>query len=1077
MTNIGKLKVGRASAGSGKTFTLTIEYVSLLIDNPDNYKHILAVTFTNKATNEMKTRIVDTLHGIATNNPDADKYLNVLKDRFKGSKTEEEIRQTCQSALSHILHDYSHFRIETIDSFFQSIIRDLARELNLTANLRIDLNQEEALADAVHKMIEWMNKDDSVYKAVLAYVQDNLNREDKNWKIESEVADFSRNIFNEQYLQHEKAINEKTSEKGFYAKYKHDLQQELERIHTERLQNAESFLQYCENYALDSSSFIKGKSGVYTFFPKIADGQNPKIPAALEADPDADWMKDENLNSIHKPVFQHMFKHELELRREDNTINAIMRHLNQMSLLGMVDATLRKINNETNRFILADTAYKLNEIINGNDIPFIYEKAASSFKFIMIDEFQDTSELQWKNFIPLIKECIDRGCMCLIVGDVKQSIYRWRNSDWSILNNIGKNVVFKDVIDEESLQKALDTNRRSDEHIVDFNNKFFAKACKDVASYFHNQFPDSTEAEEIETAYNEVEQKLDGRHAGCGYVEVVDLKQDDKKEAEETEAEETKNADKDAMLDEVERIVHNLIYNQHVQANDITILTRTNDNLKSISKHLKDVMPEVSVVSNEAYQLDSSDALSIMILAMKVIANYTEGEYESGKMPFHLFLYMLLAMKYQTLVCGTPVTETNAEQVLQATEAEWTNLLPEGFVSRMEELQVLPLYELCVELHRLFRLDTLKGQAPYLFCFMDEVAAFVEDKGADLHGLIDYWEETLHKKTIPASSINGIQLMSIHKSKGLEFHTVIIPYCNWEMVGKTSVIWCEYDDSKHLPVIPVKFKKDLHETAFYQKYEQEQMKNYVDNLNLLYVAFTRAVHNLFIITDKKVSKKKDKKNGEETSSYTTYEVIKSATEGLTLPIGSIVPHCDSKEQGNSIEIDYKDSEMKVAFRQSNRSKEFVADHEEGEMSYISKGLVVHKIFESVHDVNDIPKVMNQLRQEGVLKDKAFADEMERIVDQLMSNPQARNWFDPSWKVMNECSIITLKDGIALTKRPDRVIYNDNETIIIDYKTGQKSEEHQWQVRKYIRLLREMGMHNVHGYIWYLKDNEIEEVKS
>ena len=1068
MTNIGKLKVGRASAGSGKTFTLTIEYISLLIDNPENYKHILAVTFTNKATNEMKSRIVDTLHGIATNNSDADKYLNVLTERFKGTKTEEDIRKTCQKALSYILHDYSHFRIETIDSFFQSIIRDLARELNLTANLRIDLNQDEALVDAVHKMIEWMNKDDSVYKAVLAYVQDNLNKEDKNWKIEKEVANFSRNIFNEQYLQHEKAINEKTSEKGFYAKYKHELQQEISRIQTERIQNANSFQQYCENYAFDSSYFIKGKNGVYVFFPQIANGNLSKtIPSVLQADPDADWMKDEELNRIHKPIFKQLFDLEMKLRREENTINAIMRHLNQMSLLGMVDTTLRKINNETNRFILADTAYKLNEIINGNDIPFIYEKAASSFKFIMIDEFQDTSELQWKNFIPLIKECIDRGCMCLIVGDVKQSIYRWRNSDWGILNNIGKNVVFKDVIDEESLQKALDTNRRSDEHIVDFNNKFFTKACKDVAGYFRSQFPNSTDAQEIETAYNEVEQKLDERHAGCGYVEVVNLNQEETRETEDTE-----NTDRDAMLDEVERIVHDLIYNQHVQANDITILTRTNDNLKAISNHLKNMMPEISVVSNEAYQLDSSDALAIMILAMKVIANFTDGEYEKGKKPFHLFLYMTLAMKYQTLVCGNHVTSTDAEQVLQATEAEWANLLPEGFVSRMEELQVLPLYELCVELHRLFRLDTLKGQSPYLFSFMDEVAAFVEDKGADLHGLIVYWEETLHKKTIPASSINGIQLMSIHKSKGLEFHTVIIPYCNWDMGGKTSVIWCEHNDSEHLPVIPVQFSKALHESEFSRQYEQEQMKNYVDNLNLLYVAFTRAVHNLFIITDKKISKKTAKKNDAETSKYTTYDVIRNATEGLTLPMGNIVPHSDNKEHGNSIEIDYRDSEMKVAFRQSNRSKEFVADHEEGEMSYISKGLVVHKIFESVHDMNDIPKVMNQLRQEGVLKDKTFANEMERIVNQLMSNPQARNWFDPSWKVLNESSIITVKDGIALSKRPDRVIYNDNETIVIDYKTGQKSDEHQWQVRKYIRLLKEMGMHNVHGYIWYLKDNEI-----
>lgn len=1062
MTNIGKLKVGRASAGSGKTFTLTIEYISLLLDLPENYKHILAVTFTNKATNEMKSRIVDTLHGIATNDPDSDKYFSVLQERFKDSMSELSIRKNCQRALALILHDYSHFRIETIDSFFQSIIRDLARELNLTANLRVDLNQEEALADAVHKMIERMRQGDSVYNAVLAYVQDKLNNQEKNWKIENEVTKFSQNIFNEKYLQNEKLINERTSKKGFFVNYKQDLYQAKEAIQQQHRENAQSFLQYCEEYALVPPMFIKGQTGVYGFLSKIAIGKSPKIPAALEEDPDAAWLKDEELNRLHQPRFKQMFEREMELRGQEKTCEAILKNLNQMSLLKMVDTTLRNINNETNRFILADTAYKLNEIINGNDIPFIYEKAASSFKYIMIDEFQDTSELQWKNFIPLIKECIDRGCMCLIVGDVKQSIYRWRNSDWSILNNIGKNVVFRGVIDEESLQKALDTNRRSDEHIVDFNNKFFIKARADVASHFRQQYPISTDSKEIETAYNEVEQHQDARHAGCGYVEVVDLDKADLQDVQENEKDE---AGKDRMLDEVVRIVHNLIYNQHVQANDIAILIRYRRHLKKISNYLKDVMPEVKVVSDEAYQLDASDALDIMMLAMKVIANYTGQAYEPNKRPFYIFLFMTLAMKYQTLVCGKQMTSEGAEQVLQATEEEWADMLPDGFVERMEELQVLPLYELCVELHRLFRLDTLNNQSPYLFCFMDEVAAFVEDKGADLHGLIKYWEETLHTKTIPAASISGIQLMSIHKSKGLEFHTVILPYCNWSMEGDETIIWCEHDDGEHLPVIPVQFNKDLHETAFGKYYEQEKMKNYVDNLNLLYVAFTRAVHNLFIVTDKE-------------KGYTTQDVIRSATEGMKLPIGTIVPHCASKARENSIEVDYMDNDMKVEFRQSNRSKEFVADNETGEeMSYISKGLVVHKIFESIRYLNDIPKVMNQLRQEGVLSDKTFADELEQMVAQLIENPQARNWFDPSWKVLNECSIITVEKGVALSKRPDRVIYNENETIVIDYKTGQKNEDYKWQVRKYINLLKKMGMHNVHGYLWYLKNNEIEEVRS
>lgn len=1058
MDNIGKLKVGRASAGSGKTFTLTVEYITLLMVNPDNYRHILAVTFTNKATNEMKTRIVQTLHRIATNDPDADVYLQVLTKRFKGSKTEKTIRETCLVALSLILHDYSHFRIETIDSFFQSIIRDLARELNLTANLRIDLNQDEALADAVHQMIERMKIGDAVYKAVLAYIQDKLNTNEKNWKIDAEVADFSRNIFNEKYLQHEKAINEKTAETGFYAKYKQDLHEALDSIQADHLQNAQAFLDHCEQYALESSDFIRGGSGVYAFFPKIASGKSPSIPAALIADPDADWLKDEELNRIHKPTFQQMLQRELDLRKQENTVKAILRHINQMSLLGMVDETLRRINNDTNRFILADTAYKLNEIINGNDIPFIYEKAAASFRYIMIDEFQDTSELQWKNFIPLIKECIDRGCMCLIVGDVKQSIYRWRNSDWSILNNISTNTHFRQVIDENALKEALGTNHRSDEQVVKFNNVFFTNAAQQVAEHYRQLYPESPDAHDIKTAYNEVVQEIDVRHLNSGYVSVIDLTptSEDKDAANQAESLD------EAMLQQVVDIIQDLIGNQHVQANDIAILARTNDTIKLISNHLKATLPEVDIISSEAYQLDASQALNIILLALQVISSYNEQEYhDEKKKPFNMFLCATLAWQYQSLKGNA----TSPDLYMHASEDLLAELLPQGFLRRIDELQILSLYELCVHILSLFQLDELPGQAPYIHCFLDEVMAFVDDKGTDLNAFIEYWYETLYKQTVPVSSINGIQLMSIHKSKGLEFHTVIIPYCNWDMGGKTSVLWCEPVDNEQLPVIPVQYNKDLHMSAFSAQYEKEEMRNYVDNLNLLYVAFTRTSHNLFILT------------GKGQGSYTAYDVILEATKGMELPIGSIVPHViKDKEEPRSIPLNYHHTTLQLTFRQSNRSKDFVADTTDShELSYISKGLVVHKVFEMIHDENDIPKVMRQLQQEGVLKDHIFADEINHMIDRLMENPKVRSWFDPSWHVMNECNIITLDGKVAVSKRPDRVISNGNETIVIDYKTGQQTGQHQKQVREYVNLLQQMGHTHVQGFLWYMKENKVVPV--
>ena len=348
---------------------------------------------------------------------------------------------------------------------------------------------------------------------------------------------------------------------------------------------------------------------------------------------------------------------------------------------------------------------------------------------------------------------------------------------------------------------------------------------------------------------------------------------------------------------------------------------------------------------------------------------------------------------------------------------------------------------------------------------MDKVTAFVDDKGTDLNAFIEYWDESLYKETVPASSINGIQLTTIHKSKGLEFHTVIIPYCNWNMGGKTTVLWCESDDSQQLPVIPVQFNKELHNSALSAQYEEEEMRNYVDNLNLLYVAFTRASHNLFILT------------GKEQDTFTAYDVILNATKGMELPAGTIVPHTDKPtEQLNSIPIDYKHSNLRLSFRQSNKSKDFVADTSEShELSYISKGLIIHKVFEMIHDTSDIPKVMRQLQQEGVLKDHAFAVEINDMIEGLMTNPTVRSWFAPGWHVMNECNIIMLENGVAVSKRPDRVISNSTETIVIDYKTGQETDGHKSQVRQYVNLLREMGMPQVQGFLWYIKDNKVKPV--
>ena len=1074
MSDTGILKVGRASAGSGKTYTLTIEYITLLIENPENYRHILAVTFTNKATNEMKSRIIETLHGIANNDSNFNKFLQKLIEKFHGMKKEEDIRKECKHTLSLILHDYSKFRIETIDSFFQSIIRELARELNLTANLRIDLDQDEALEDAVQQMIERMKKGDDVYNAVLSYVQDNLNTEDKNWKIDSEVVKFSRNIFNENYLKEEKVISEKTQKPGFYSQYKDSLYRKLNEIDSMRIDNAQSFMNYCEQYGFISTAFIKGKSGVYAFFPKIIDGTTPKIPAAIIADSDADWMVDPSMNAIHKPKYLEFLDNELEYRRRKSTVTAILKHVNQMSLLGSVDSTIRRLNAENNRFILADTAHKLNDIISYNDIPFIYEKAASSFKYIMIDEFQDTSELQWKNFIPLIKECIGNGYMCLIVGDVKQSIYRWRNSDWGILNNINNDKYFKDVIEENEMKKALGTNHRSAGNIVKFNNLFFQQAHKDVTRHYEETFHITNSIDDITNAYNEVCQLIEENNANKGYVDIIDVKAHSKKESSADIDDEVSEDYVKMMLDEVESTIKDLKYNRGVKDSDIAILTRSNKELQLISNHLKQQIPKIKIVSDEAYQLDSSEAISILIMAMQVVAGYNKIEYQKKEVPFNRFLCATLAYRYQELICNSSNTTLHIENCFQTSEDELYKLLPKDFIKNMEELQSLPVYELCERLFNIFNLERMKNQSAHLFYFMDELSAYVEDKAADIDGFIDYWKEKLYKKTIPSGCVNGMQLMTIHKSKGLEFHTVIVPFCDWEMGGKPSIIWCKSKDGQ-IPITPVKFAKELENTDFKSDYEKEELKNYVDNLNLLYVAFTRASQNLIVMT------------GERKKAYSAYDVIykvkNAIKDNCSLPLGQIIKHKDDKDKRNTnkpknIEVDFINTELQTEFKQSNRSKDFIIDEENVEDNnkyYIKKGLIVHKIFEMISNEHDIDNALRQLEQEGVMQDKRFSDDVKQFINNSLMNNEVKKWFEPKWTVMNECNIIVEEKGNAHSRRPDRVIYDDNETIVVDYKTGKWHKGHIKQVEYYIQQLQKMGMPNVHGYLWYMKDNKVEMV--
>lgn len=1077
------LKIYKASAGSGKTFTLTTEYIKLLVENPDNYKHILAVTFTNKATSEMKERIVSTLDKLARRDPSADGYLKKI-----GGDEEKTIRNA-GIALEKILHDFSRFRIETIDSFFQSIIRDLAHELGLTANLRVDLDQNSVLHDAVNLIIEDLqNKTDALYYSVRDYIEENIDN-GKNWKINDEVEQFASNIFKEAYLNNEKRISEAFKDEKKMKAFKDSIKSQIKECEEGLKRKGKSFLEKATNQGLEMNDFKSKSKGVYPFFENLAKGKIPNITNTVLkfSEEDSSWFSNKS-NEIYANEYRSILNDTLDYMEETvkkmNTCTLINEHFNQMKLLSVVNDKVRMLNNDANRFLLAETAHFLNKMIGGSDIPFIYEKSGNRFDHIMIDEFQDTSTLQWKNFTPLLRNSLDSFNTCLIVGDVKQSIYRWRNSDWTILNEINENPDFKDDIET----KTLDTNFRSAEKVIKFNNTFFKKIKEECEG--------EKDLESISKAYSDVKQKVAEKNIGKGYVEVdfIDTKEDYNQNT----------------LEEVELTISRLMA-KGVSQNEMAILARTKKSLAMLSAYFAEKNNGINIISNESLELSASTSVQIIIAALKAIAHPDDR------------------FAIATLVHLTAKGKEDACIYIKETE-ELKKLLPDDFSNHLDELILVPVYELARQIYSIFHLDEYKGQDAYLFCFFDELLNFIKDETTDIDKVLEYWDKVLKEKCIPGGSQDGIQAMTIHKSKGLEFHSVICPFFDWK-VKTSDLIWCEPEEKPYdtLPLTAISPTLIAADSIFEDEYEEESVKSYADTLNMIYVAFTRAENNLIIMTRGEMDKNTDsltaaniiknitsmmtRENDEDECVLTRYDLTETIqgvgekgddegngerngegngegdNEGKTLKshsltvcsFGDIVEGAvKEKEIENSCVLNFKSESPLAGFRQSNKALDFANTDEEGDndrFKYINEGLIMHSIMEIIETPDDLGKALTQLESDGLIANKTYREDVTQLFLKAMENETVKDWFSPRWKVMNECTILDKdRNGNLCTHRPDRVIYDDKETLVIDYKTGKQNNQHNKQVARYVNLLEKMGYKNVSGKVWYMQLGEIVEVK-
>lgn len=1062
-----ELLVYKASAGSGKTFTLAAEYIKHLIRNPRAYKQILAVTFTNKATAEMKERILTQLYGIWKSDPASEPYLQkvleggvMITDEKSGEKrsaTVEDARHRAGQALQYMLHDYGRFRVETIDSFFQSVMRNLARELELAPNLNIELNNVEVLSDAVDSLIEKLTPDSPVLAWLLEYINERI-ADDKRWNVSNEVKQFGRNIFDENYIERGELLRRKLQDPSALKLYKEALRE----METEALEQMKGFSEQFEGELearlLSPDDLKNGSRGIGSYFRKLRDGKLPDKEVknkTLESclNDAQSWVT--KTHPRRKELLQLVEESLLPLLRQAeklrpsrlHTLNSCrlsLKHLNKLRLLNHIDEEVRELNHEHNRFLLSDTNALLHGLMREGDSSFVFEKLGAQIRNVMIDEFQDTSRMQWDNFRLLLLEGLSQGADSLIVGDVKQSIYRWRNGDWGILNGLG-NDASASLPPSSVRVETLKVNRRSEANIISFNNALFQAAVDYLNTIHLNEL--NEECLPLKQAYADVVQ-ASPKEIKRGYVQAILLEND--KDTDYTRQTLV------SLGHEVQRLMA-----EGVKLNDMAILVRKNKNIPFIADYFNKEL-SLSVVSDEAFRLDASEAVTLLVEALRVLSNPDDR--------------IALAALEQALSSSSPRLD--------------------AFQSRLPELRMMPLYELTETLYRLLELEQIPKQEAYLFAFFDAITEYQQRNSSDIGSFLQHWDEKLCSKTIPGGEVEGIRIYSIHKSKGLEFHTVLIPFCDWKLENETinQLVWCTPPTAPYnaLDLVPVSYSPLMADSVYRQAYLNERLQLWVDNLNLLYVALTRAGKNLLMW-----GKKEQRNTMSELLSH-SLPIVAGKLEAdwkeeseVAFAYGTITPSAASSqpkeekvgnrlaEKSVPLPIKMQSRQPEMEFKQSNRSADFIAGVDESHSwrRFINRGQLLHTLFSAIRTEADIDTAISRLLFEGIIENREQEEELRTFTHQAFDHPQVKSWYDGSWQLFNECDIIWLEQGELRNRRPDRVMMRGEDIVVVDFKFGKPEKRYSKQVAGYIHLLRRMGYtkQTIRGYLWYVTEQRVEAV--
>ena len=1025
------LSIYNASAGSGKTFTLTREYLRMLLrdtqatdDKRLPHSHILAVTFTKKATAEMKERILYELYLLSTSPADSSHSQALQQDL--GIST-QLLQQSAHKLLIGILQDYSRFSVSTIDGFFQQVIRTFARELGLSATYDLSLDGEEMVQDAVDELFKRIRDDHTEDKELIQwmidFIQKNIN-DDHTWNPNESIKLFSKQLLKEQLLRRMKALQQVFADKSFMRNYRAALVQICEQKEQQianllqqaiRIFQTEAEEKWNKNilsaFKKSSQEWLKGSIG-NTFYSVL---ENPTkiFTKSRTTKAEQSLLLDIYAQKL-KPIFLEINQLCSGVSLKDyTTAKEILLNLYTLGILQDVAKQIETTNRNIGRLPISETNHLVNQIIDEQDAPFIYERFGQYFHHYMIDEFQDTSALQWENFAPLIHESESYHADNLIVGDVKQSIYRFRNSDWSLLKNIHQQFPHHRAY-------TMPHNWRTAPVIIRENERLMQLLSTHVAENICEKYEQSDLGTDILYIFDPKFMHQEPAKNTPGYFHMQFFEGDD------AEAK---------TLDQLHQLLQSL-QQEGIDLKRVTLLVRYTYQAAILAQFL--IQHGYRVQSSEGLRIGSHTAIQILIHFLQ-----QEGD---TMQPIH--------EAYTQQNFGA-LTDKQKQHIILA--------------------QSLPLYEQVQALIDLLQLNQQEGVAPYLTALQDLIYQFTKSRVADRKSFLEYWERKGKNKTIPApQTADSIRIMTIHSSKGLEFDIVCIPFLTWELTKNrpNDIIWCEPKSApfNQLPLVAVHPSKALLQSHFKDEYIREQIDQTIDNLNLTYVAITRPKYRLYLYGQ--IGKKTTGSIGGEL--YTLYRHLLDdqfaycmPTEGTPAPLPPSTEEPTHTLSGQYISIPIQE---RLTLR-SRAEDDFAPDTP---LATVDLGILMHLWLSRIRTWQDAEPILLRLIKEGQVTDNQ-AHEMRQQLIQLQTLIQRHNhndWFTNTYRILAEQDIITPSGNM---QRPDRVMIKDNHAIIIDYKFGhEQPKSHLEQVRDYMLLLQQMG-YTTEGHIIYVALQTIHSI--